>query len=73
LYRKVITRGVLLGAGSLGLFGLALASGQPVPVAQSVAFATLVAGQLIQAFSWRQEGTEQTVDDWSKDRSSSAL
>ncbi|RKP49921.1 HAD family hydrolase [Cohnella endophytica] len=68
LYRKVITRGVLLGAGSLGLFGLALASGQPVPVAQSIAFATLVAGQLIQTFSWRQEGTEQTVGDWSKDR-----
>ncbi|WP_410511130.1 HAD-IC family P-type ATPase [Paenibacillus sp. BR2-3] len=68
LYRKVITRGVLLGAGSLGLFGLALASGQPVAVAQSVAFATLVAGQLIQTFSWRQENTEQTVGDWSKDR-----
>ncbi|AIQ12036.1 HAD-IC family P-type ATPase [Paenibacillus durus] len=68
LYRKVITRGVLLGAGSLGLFGLALASGQPVAVAQSVAFATLVAGQLIQTFSWRQEDTEQTVSDWSKDR-----
>ncbi|QWU17691.1 potassium and/or sodium efflux P-type ATPase [Paenibacillus sophorae] len=68
LYRKVITRGVLLGTGSLGLFGLALASGQPVAVAQSVAFATLVAGQLIQTFSWRQEGTEQTVGDWSKDR-----
>ncbi|NJJ40056.1 HAD-IC family P-type ATPase [Paenibacillus apii] len=68
LYRKVITRGVLLGAGSLGLFGLALASGQPVAVAQSVAFATLVAGQLIQTFSWRQEDTEQKVGDWSKDR-----
>ncbi|BCG58303.1 cation-translocating P-type ATPase [Paenibacillus sp. URB8-2] len=68
LYRKVITRGALLGAGSLGLFSLALASGQPVAVAQSVAFATLVAGQLIQTFSWRQEGSEQTVGDWSKDR-----
>lgn len=68
LYQKVITRGVLLGAGALSLFGLALASGQPVPVAQSIAFATLVAGQLMQTFSWRQEGTEQTVGDWSKDR-----
>ncbi|WP_223067178.1 HAD-IC family P-type ATPase [Paenibacillus caui] len=68
LYRKVITRGVLLGAGSLALFSLVLASGQPVAVAQSVAFATLVAGQLIQTFSWRQEDTEQTVGDWSKDR-----
>ncbi|WP_025701473.1 cation-translocating P-type ATPase, partial [Paenibacillus forsythiae] len=68
LYRKVITRGVLLGAGSLALFGMALASGQPVSVAQSIAFATLVAGQLIQTFTWRQEDTEQTVGDWSKDR-----
>lgn len=40
LYRKVITRGVLLGLGSLGLFALTLASGAPVHVAQSVAFAT---------------------------------
>ncbi|MBC8081010.1 MAG: HAD-IC family P-type ATPase [Gorillibacterium sp.] len=68
LYRKVITRGVLLGVGSLSLFSLVLASGQPVPVAQSVAFATLVAGQLIQTFSWRQENTEQKMGDWSKDR-----
>lgn len=68
LYRKVITRGALLGAGSLGLFALALATGQPVPVAQSISFATLVAGQLIQTFSWRQEGAEQTASDWSKDR-----
>ncbi|MEK8126636.1 HAD-IC family P-type ATPase [Paenibacillus filicis] len=68
LYRKVITRGALLGAGSLALYGLALVNGQPIQVAQSIAFATLVAGQLIQTFSWRQEGTEQTVGDWSKDR-----
>lgn len=68
LYRKVVTRGVLLGIGSLGLFGLSLAAGQPVQVAQSIAFATLVAGQLIQTFSWRQEGTEETIADWRKDR-----
>ncbi|QDY86347.1 HAD-IC family P-type ATPase [Paenibacillus polymyxa] len=68
LYQKVITRGVLLGLGSLGLFAASLAVGAPVPVAQSVAFATLVAGQLIQTFSWRQEGSEETVRDWTKDR-----
>ncbi|WP_043890993.1 cation-translocating P-type ATPase [Paenibacillus sp. Aloe-11] len=68
LYRKVITRGVLLGLGSLGLFAASLAVGAPMPVAQSVAFATLVAGQLIQTFSWRQEGSEETVRDWTKDR-----
>jgi Ca2+-transporting ATPase len=68
LYQKVITKGVLLGAGALGLFGASLAAGAPIAVAQSVAFATLVAGQLIQTFSWRQEGTEETVRDWSKDK-----
>ncbi len=68
LYQKVITRGVLLGLGSLGLFAASLAVGTPMPIAQSVAFATLVAGQLIQTFSWRQEGSEETVRDWTKDR-----
>ncbi|TVY10430.1 HAD-IC family P-type ATPase [Paenibacillus cremeus] len=68
LYQKVITKGLLLGVGSLGLFAFSLAAGQPVQVAQSIAFATLVAGQLIQTFSWRQEGTDETVRDWGKDR-----
>jgi|GEM_PF-19740 len=68
LYRKVITRGVLLGVGAIGLFAVSLASGAPVPVAQSMAFATLVAGQLIQTFSWRQEGSDETLRDWTKDR-----
>ncbi|MFC4809733.1 HAD-IC family P-type ATPase [Paenibacillus sp. GCM10023250] len=69
LYRKVIARGVLLGAGALGLFGLALASGQPVPVAQSIAFATLVAGQLGQTLSWRREGSRQpAAGRWREDR-----
>ncbi|TDF93063.1 HAD family hydrolase [Paenibacillus piri] len=68
LYQKVVTRGVLLGLGSLGLFAASLAAGTPLPVAQSVAFATLVAGQLIQTFSWRREGSEETARDWMKDR-----
>ncbi|TXK84357.1 HAD-IC family P-type ATPase [Paenibacillus sp. N3.4] len=68
LYQKVITRGVLLGLGSIGLFAMSIAAGTPIPVAQSMAFATLVAGQLIQTFSWRQEGSEETVRDWTKDR-----
>ncbi|MBO8164462.1 MAG: cation-translocating P-type ATPase [Brevibacillus sp.] len=68
LYRKVITRGVLLGAASLGLFASTLAFGASLATAQTVAFATLVAGQLIQTFSWRQEGTTETVRDWSSDR-----
>ncbi|MGE8203193.1 HAD-IC family P-type ATPase [Heyndrickxia sp. NPDC080065] len=68
LYKKVVTRGLLLGAGSLGLFAISVAVGVPLAVAQTSAFATLVAGQLIQTFSWRQEGSEETVRDWSKDR-----
>jgi P-type Ca2+ transporter type 2C len=68
LYQKVITKGVLLGIGSLGLFAASLAAGASVPVAQSVAFSTLVAGQLFQTFSWRQEGSNETVRDWAKDR-----
>ncbi|WP_420886964.1 HAD-IC family P-type ATPase [Bacillus paramycoides] len=68
LYKKVVTRGILLGVGSLALFSMSLAAGVPLAVAQTSAFAALVAGQLIQTFSWRQEGSEETVRDWSKDR-----
>lgn len=68
LYKKVVTRGILLGAGSLALFGMSLAAGVPLAVTQTSAFAALVAGQLIQTFSWRQEGSDETMRDWSKDR-----
>jgi magnesium-transporting ATPase (P-type) len=68
LYQKVVTKGAFLGIGSLGLFAASLAAGVPIMTAQSIAFATLVSGQLIQTFSWRQEGTEENVRDWSKDR-----
>jgi Ca2+-transporting ATPase len=68
LYQKVVVRGVLLGLGSLVLFAASLATGAPIAVAQSVAFATLVAGQLLQTFSWRQEGSEQSTREWTKDR-----
>jgi Ca2+-transporting ATPase len=68
LYQKVVTKGLLLGAGSLGLFAFSLFRGAPLPVARSVTFATLVVGQLMQTFFWRQEGSEETVREWSKDR-----
>lgn len=61
LYQKVISKGVVLGIASLGLFAVSLAFGAPVALAQSVAFATLVSGQLIQTLSWRQEGTAETL------------
>jgi Ca2+-transporting ATPase len=67
LYSKVLLRGALLGIGSLGLFSAALASGAGLATAQTVAFSTLVIGQLVQTFSWRQEHTEQP-GSWTKDR-----
>jgi magnesium-transporting ATPase (P-type) len=57
LYQKVITRGILLGAASLTLFAVTLGSGVPLPVAQTVAFTTLVMGQFAQTLSWRKEGS----------------
>jgi len=68
LYAKVITRGILLGAGSLGLFATALAAGAPLLVAQTTAFAALVVGQLVQTLSWRQEGSKESIKDSFKDR-----
>ncbi|UOF89566.1 HAD-IC family P-type ATPase [Fodinisporobacter ferrooxydans] len=68
LYQKVVTRGVLLSAGSLGLFAVSLQAGASIAVAQTVAFATLVVGQLVQIFSWRQEGTTVPVKHWTQDK-----
>jgi Ca2+-transporting ATPase len=68
LYRKVMIRGTLLGLGSLGLFTFSLMTGASLPIAQTLAFATLVIGQLIQTFSWRQEGMDEMKSDWIKDR-----
>ncbi|TYR80255.1 cation-translocating P-type ATPase [Priestia megaterium] len=68
LYQQVATRGIILGAGSLALFAGSLALGAPLAVAQTTAFATLVAGQLIQTFSWRQQDSDEKMNEWSKDR-----
>ncbi|MCM2536008.1 cation-translocating P-type ATPase C-terminal domain-containing protein [Neobacillus pocheonensis] len=68
LYKQVITRGAILGAGSLGLFIWSLRVGMTLAAAQTVAFATLVAGQLIQTFSWRQAGSGESMNDLKKDR-----
>ena len=61
LYKQVITRGAVLGAGSLGLFTWALGMGLPLATARTVAFASLVSGQLVQTFSWRQQGSERIL------------
>ena len=68
LYKQVITRGAILGAGSLGLFIWSLRMGMTLATARTVAFATLVAGQLIQTFSWRQAGSGESISDLKKDR-----
>ncbi|CRK81954.1 cation-translocating P-type ATPase [Neobacillus massiliamazoniensis] len=68
LYKQVITRGVILGIGSLGLFVWGLRAGMSLAAAQTVAFATLVTGRLIQTFSWRQAGSQESINDWTKDR-----
>ena len=66
--RRSSTRGILLAAGAVGLFAYSLSIGTPLIVAQTMAFATLVAGQLVQTFSWRQEGSEEEIREWTKDR-----
>lgn len=63
LYSKVLIRGTILGFGSLGLFAASLAAGASLPLAQTIAFTTLVCGQLIQTFSWKQEGSSKNVKD----------
>ncbi|MDQ0199112.1 cation-translocating P-type ATPase [Neobacillus ginsengisoli] len=68
LYKQVITRGAILGTGSLGLFIWCIRAGMTIASAQTVAFATLVAGQLIQTFSWRQAGSGESINDLKKDR-----
>ncbi|KEO82221.1 cation-translocating P-type ATPase [Tumebacillus flagellatus] len=67
LYRRVLTRGVVLGIGALGVFAGSLSTGIALPVAQTMAFATLVAGQLIQTVSWRQMGSNRK-STWQNDR-----
>lgn len=68
LFQKIAVRGLLLSAGVVGIFAYSLSAGKPLAIAQTMAFATLVAGQLVQTFSWRQEGTIGPLADWKKDQ-----
>jgi hypothetical protein len=47
---------------------LQLRRGSSLLVAQTTVFATLVLGELIQTLSWRQEGSEERLSEWTKDR-----
>jgi len=68
LYKEVVTRGLLLGVGSLAVFALSLQNGVGLIAAQTMAFSTLVVGQLIQTFSWRQLDKSEKITEWSKDK-----
>jgi magnesium-transporting ATPase (P-type) len=61
LYRNVIVRGCALGLGAVALFAGAVAAGVPLVIAQTMAYASLVVGQLIQTASWRRYETTRNV------------
>lgn len=52
---KIISRGVLIGLATLGIFMLTLKSGTSLQTAQTMAFSTLVMAQLIHVFDCRSE------------------
>ncbi|GMA51748.1 calcium-transporting P-type ATPase, PMR1-type [Alicyclobacillus contaminans] len=54
LYRNVIVRGCALGLGAVALFAGAVAAGVPLAAAQTMVYASLVVGQLIQTIGWRK-------------------
>jgi Ca2+-transporting ATPase len=57
LYRTFATRGCVLGLGAVAVFAAALAAGMPLPLAQTMTYASLVVGQLMQTVAWRRYGT----------------
>ncbi len=57
LYRTFATRGCVLGLGAVAVFAAALAAGMALPLAQTMTYASLVVGQLIQTVAWRRYGT----------------
>lgn len=56
LWSKLLLRGIMIGAVTVSLFGLALASGETTAKAQTLAFATLILAQLIYVYDCRAEG-----------------
>jgi P-type Ca2+ transporter type 2C len=61
LYRNVVVRGCALGLGAVALFAGAVAAGVPLACAQTMAYASLVVGQLIQTVGWRRYETTHKV------------
>jgi magnesium-transporting ATPase (P-type) len=58
LYRTIVIRGCVLGLGAVAVFASALAAGMPLPLAQTMTYASLVVGQLLQTVAWRKYGSE---------------
>ncbi|NLA11678.1 MAG: cation-translocating P-type ATPase [Firmicutes bacterium] len=61
LWGKLLLRGGLIGAVTIALFSLALAAGEPVIKARTIAFAALITCQLIYVYDCRsEEGAPQS-------------
>ena len=56
LWSQVITRGLLIAVVTVALFAFSLAGGASLEKAQTMAFAALIAAQLIYVFECRAEG-----------------
>ncbi|WAH37118.1 HAD-IC family P-type ATPase [Alicyclobacillus dauci] len=59
LYRTVVLRGCVLGLGAVAVFATGLSMGLSVPLAQTMTYASLVLGQLMQLPAWRTYGSAQ--------------
>ena len=56
LWGKLLLRGIMIGAVTVSLFGLALTSGKATAKAQTIAFAALIMAQLVYVYDCRSEG-----------------
>lgn len=61
LLRTVLARGCVLGLGAVGVFAASLAAGVPLPIAQTMTYASMIVGQLFQTSSWRKYGTKRQI------------
>lgn len=52
---KLLLRGILIGAVTVSLFSLALAAGEVIAKAQTIAFAALITAQLVYVYDCRSE------------------
>lgn len=55
LWGKLLLRGILIGAVTVSLFSLALAAGEVIAKAQTIAFAALITAQLVYVYDCRSE------------------